>query len=579
MTRGTYLPIRLKHFFDESLSGYLFRLFQANHFLPNTDYFKDKNLTLAQLQNNEITNQVMMSICPWIPVTDSNSINNNDRILSFLNDSWKNKLIQNNNLKYCPSCIRENYYHRLEWCILPMKMCPKHFILLRERCSFCKRTLDFFDFIQKRCKVCLFQLKESSLTHIHHDRFADSQSRLFGILMNNTKSNIFQLEKVNYLELVYTSFVFINGCIDFTGYNQEPIDVFYNSKDKIKSSTNLAIAFSNVDWMYSEFPKNLFQVLDLFLSKYKGMRRYDAFQKFELLLRNDCYSALKEAFHSYCIQKLESGVIRRDFGVFKVVPELLQKRKLIRREEVKTEKGVTYGKLSRLQEDNLVLMKQSSKNEYYVDSISLNTYLEEEKRWITKKEASLILGIHASSIESLIGCNLIQSSTNFSGKSKRISLDHLNLLLNRCSGDMVESLPNDYISFHDALIKFNIFNLSIELLIQFALSGLLVPVRQCSVATLRDLYFNNEELKKCLLEVKKRNQNEKGYYFSDLLREFKVGEKRLRRLLEDHDIQPDLVSHYSDGRARYLYKESTKLRIVEALSAVNSISKKKNVGE
>ncbi|KRE48409.1 TniQ family protein [Paenibacillus sp. Soil724D2] len=565
MDLNSLMPKRPKHFHDESISGYLFRLFKANFFMPNSNYLRDIELTHAQLLNNEISEQVLLKICPWVSIVESISINNTNRILLPLNQSWYNKIIQKNNLKFCPLCVQENFYHRLEWCILPLRMCTKHFVLLQEGCCSCNQPLDLYDFIQRRCKFCLSRLNRINLDHIQCDVFSGSQLSLATTLIHKEKSAIFELQANDYLELVFASFMFLDGLTDFTGFSHETLDIFHNRKSKTKNSLNHAIAFSNADWMYAKFPIHFFHVLDLFLSKTKGMKRYGAFQNFEKLVKRGCFSEIREAFHNYCIQKLECGVIRRDFGVFREEPELLQKRKVIRREEVKIEKGVTYGKLFRLTKNNLVLMNQSKKNEFYVDQTTLNKYLEEEKRWITKKEASLILGIHAASIESLIRSNLLQISLNYSGKSKRINLDEVNQLVTRCRGRLVRIISTDCINFHNALIKYTVYNLSITSLLQFILSGRLTPVRLSSKVTLRDLFFENDEIHKCLIDLKISKQKERGYFYSDLLKAFKIGEKRLRRLLEEHNIQPDIISHYKDGRTRFLYKETTKLRIQEAL--------------
>ncbi|KRF06049.1 hypothetical protein ASG89_20105 [Paenibacillus sp. Soil766] len=562
------LPRRPKHFNDESLSGFLFRLFKANSFMPNANYLRDNGITYGQLLNNEIQEQDLLKVCPWILFGEN--INNTNRILSALNHSWSNKLIQRNNLKYCPLCIQESFYHRLEWCILPLRMCTKHFVLFQEGCSTCFQPLDLFDFIEKRCKCCLTRLNQITLEHIHFDNFSDSQTKLVNCLINKEKSAIFELQANDYLDLVFASFMFLDGLTDLTGFCQEILEIFHNSKSRTRNSLKHAIAFSNVDWMYVNFPNHFFHVLDLFLAKDKGMKRYGAFQNFEKLVKRDCYSEIREAFHLYCIQKLEIGVIRRNFGVFKEEPGLLQKRKVIRREEVKIEKGVTYGKMLRLKKNNLVQMNQSKKNEYFVDQTTLDMYLEEEKRWITKKEAALILGIHAASVESLIRAEFFQVSLNYSGKSKRVNLDDVNKLVIRCKGQLVSSIPPNCISFHDALIKYTIFNVTIVSLIQLILSGVLTPVRHNSEMTLRDLYLENDKLYKCLIYLKTRGLKERGYFFSDLLKVFKIGEKRLHRLLEENNIQPDIISHYKDGRTRFLYKETTKLRIEKTIRAKRS---------
>ncbi|WP_088835170.1 TniQ family protein [Paenibacillus tyrfis] len=553
-------PKRPKIFQDESQSGYLFRLFKANHFVPNTAFLRESNITYSQLINNEISGQAMMGMVPWI-----SSINNTYRIQGTANYTWYNKLIQKNNLKYCPICIQEKYYHRNEWCILPLKVCLKHHVILQEGCPICNKPIQFYEFIEQRCKHCFYPLIQTRRDYVKNDIINDSQSMLVRVLIHNEKSNLFGLQAIDYLELVFASFLFLNGSTDFTGYSNETIDAFYNRKNKMKSSLNFAVAFSNVDWTYSNFPKHFLQVLDLFLLKTRGMKRYSAFQKFERLVSRDCYSVLREAFQFYCLQKLETGLIRKDFGVFRNEPELLKKRKVIRREEVKLEKGVTYGKLLRLSKNNMVLLESRKNNEYYVDRITLETYLEEEKKWISKKEASLILGIHFASIENLIKNNLLQASTSYSGNFKRLNIEEVISFMERCSGKLVESIPANHISFHDALLKYSVNNMTIISILQFILSDKLRPVRLISRATLKDLFMNHDELSQCLMELRIEKLKEHGYYFTDLLKILKIGEKRLRRLLDSHDIHPDFVIYHKDGRTRSLYKKTTVERIREVL--------------
>ncbi|WNR43051.1 hypothetical protein [Paenibacillus roseipurpureus] len=164
-------------------------------------------------------------------------------------------------------------------------------------------------------------------------------------------------------------------------------------------------------------------------------------------------------------------------------------------------------------------------------------------------------------------------------RNKQFYLDEVKNLMERCSGQIVIELPPNFIKFHDVLIKFSTCSLTIVDIISFTLSGQLKPLRILPTGTLADNYYEENEIKTCLELVKRNKQVEKGFYFQDVMKKLKIGEKRLWRLIKENDIAANYTLHMKDGRKRYYFKEDTISKIQHCLSKGNEIKIKRKIDD
>lgn len=67
-------------------------------------------------------------------------------------------------VKYCPLCLKEEFYHRLHWDIAMVTMCEKHNVLLFDQCNQCGRSMSILRLMEKRC-LCGCVITEEKNNH------------------------------------------------------------------------------------------------------------------------------------------------------------------------------------------------------------------------------------------------------------------------------------------------------------------------------------------------------------------------------------------------------------------------------
>lgn len=99
------------------------------------------------------------------------------------------------------------------------------------------------------------------------------------------------------------------------------------------------------------------------------------------------------------------------------------------------------------------------------------------------------------------------------------------------------------------------------------MSGHLKPSRISSGGNLADNYYSESELKTCLELIKSKRQEDVGFFFQDVMKKLKIGEKRLWKIINEQGIAADFTLHMKDGRKRYYFKEDTISRIQQCISS------------
>lgn len=265
-----------------------------------------------------------------------------------------------------------------------------------------------------------------------------------------------------------------------------------------------------------------------------------------------------DAYQRFWIDKIDQGIVRRDFSVFKKNPELLDKREFVRKDEIRTTNGTSYEKLTKLNELNEINMftsKKGNRKQYYVEKNSYISTLEESRYLITKKEAALMIGIQKDSIPKLIAAGLLNTFHKKSCRYELLSHDEVKRLIESCRGSFVSTCEVQGIGLHKALITYSVNGLSIVKIIQFTQEGILKPVTDSLNGTLAENYYEEEELLRCVEMIRNEQQNVEGYYLQDVIALLKIGEKKAHRWMRDGVIVPEKIITLKDGRRRYLFNK------------------------
>jgi predicted site-specific integrase-resolvase len=149
---------------DESLTGYLMRLGEAN-FYPSPAWL----MQAAGLADQDSTGEYAMAeFCPTdltqlaeltgvdgsvleqMQHSPAHSLLPKGRLLMFRFDLPKH-LVRNRIAKVCTACLREAGYVRRLWALAPLTACPIHRLLLLDRCPKCSKRLTA---ARKRVSFC-----------------------------------------------------------------------------------------------------------------------------------------------------------------------------------------------------------------------------------------------------------------------------------------------------------------------------------------------------------------------------------------------------------------------------------------
>lgn len=432
---------------------------------------------------------------------------------------------------------------------------------LLEECSSCKGKILLQNLLSEKCQ-CGYFYKDAHPLAIENDVIFKSQTFLYESCFNSEYSHRFlSLSFRDTLDIFSASYHLLEGMNSYLG-DELKIKAFSKQKNDNRSSKTQAHAFSNAFWMYMDFPNNFYNVLEDFRVSKPPSTMYEQKKQFEKVLEFESLSEIKTAYHTFWLGKIDQGIIRKDFSVFKKQPELLKQRKYLRKDEIRTAVGMSYGTITELNNQNEVNMKildGGSHSKYLVDKNSFESVLHETQHLITKQEAALILGIQKDSIPKLISAGILETYRKPTHRFEALSITEVKNLLEECRGRFVKGKVKG-IGFHEALLKYSVCGMSIARIINFTKDGMLKPRSNVHDGTLANNYYSERELEKCVAAIREEHNESQGYYLSDVLKVLKIGEKKAWEWIENGILVPDQVISLRNGRKRYLFNKS---RIVE----------------
>jgi hypothetical protein len=65
-------------------------------------------------------------------------------------------------VRFCPLCLDEDQYHRVDWFIKPIFFCIRHKTLLEYECRYCKNSISMRDVVYATCGQCKGMLKSKN---------------------------------------------------------------------------------------------------------------------------------------------------------------------------------------------------------------------------------------------------------------------------------------------------------------------------------------------------------------------------------------------------------------------------------
>jgi hypothetical protein len=565
---------------EESLASYLYRLAKANYFWSAHSFIESFGTTTAKVDNNEVTENVINMVANR---AGYNALNIRSMAHIPFKEAWGEvihlKVIMKNSVKYCPTCIDDCLHHKLIWCFHPISVCLKHRKMLVDRCEGCGSRISMSRLMSEQCG-CGFVLKQSKGKTIKTKSYIyRSQEELRNEVLGGSNCKIFlgEYSLEEHINLAEHCFHLLSGMNSFIEHREKKLSAFHNKKDCFHDNEMYALLYGNVFWMFNDFPNNFYKVLDkLFETRAYPQLFYIKKNAFEQLFSESGFGNIQEAYEGYWLDKYNSGEIRLDFSVFKDKDSLKELRNYLTKDEIKMTCGFSYPMIESLVAKGLVEMRKVTKGKYkrhMIDRKNFNNILQKQSTMITRGEAAELLGVQRDSVTKLVKAGILEIKRAPFGQEK-INIAEVKKLIADCSGKQGNIQG---IQFHDVLIKYSVNGLSIQKLIEFIKGKRLVPYCLKRDYKLSDLLFNEHELEKCMVMLKKEQESNRGYYFNDVFKLLKIGEKMLWRFVDHEILVPDEVVTWKDGRKRYFFHKNKVDQFASAHVSISEATRKFDV--
>ncbi|MBD0380997.1 TniQ family protein [Paenibacillus sedimenti] len=181
---------------DESLEGFIVRLSYLNGYKEIDDpykflYYYRPYLDVIRASNKKLANyyiyyDLVEQLTGQVTMSDNKHnrkyLSQNELLLGHGN-RWYPAIT-----RFCPLCLCISRYHRINWSMIPVIICEKHFCYLQHKCNKCLSEVNLKALVTGRCSYC-----ENDITAQDVQTIDQSILMKQPLLVNN---NYFSKEKV-----------------------------------------------------------------------------------------------------------------------------------------------------------------------------------------------------------------------------------------------------------------------------------------------------------------------------------------------------------------------------------------------
>ncbi|MFB9327829.1 TniQ family protein [Paenibacillus aurantiacus] len=291
---------------NETLTSYLFRLQRANLYARIGDTTEDLMFSWTNLIRNTFAEQCIKKVGLM-----TNQIKDSLRTLTFnglleqVGEEQFFKLTYREDVQYCPECIRETGCMMQEWSLRPNDICSTHRTKLLKSCSQCDGKITLWSIHKGYCKYCGLDYSQLSSIYRFSEKVTSIKVALNQVLLGQ-KQILIRDRKYSlpeFLQLGQYSFCLMRGLGSLVEDRREA---------GAKLSHSSINKFSNLLWMYEDFPLNYEATLDIFVRLRSGYERYAAKAQYERLFKYKCFSQIEEVYKAYWSRTINGRTTRGD---------------------------------------------------------------------------------------------------------------------------------------------------------------------------------------------------------------------------------------------------------------------------
>ncbi|PWW30565.1 TniQ protein [Cytobacillus oceanisediminis] len=545
----------------ECLSSYLFRLSNANFYGGPFPLLTELQIDWSNYEVNRFDFESCVRVSEKCDISADKLYQASN--LSFeasVGDSAKKMLLLRRNIKYCPSCIKDETYFKSLWFFNACTVCLDHRTNLVQNCENCGDLITLKNFLKGFCKTCKFEFDKAKGILVAPDCLLylsqiEIQSILSGgrgvVFQGLSIKDIFEFFKAN-----------LNILEDLQSHVSDNKNCVITNQKKYYSNKNFGEVLANIFWMYSNFPSNFFIALDEFFELPFEKRRRRK-KEFEKILEKEKCQFIKDAYKDFQNRQIQKGNVPKNIACFDIKTCNQVNRRYVTKKEIKEQFG-----LSRLEVDFLCenlpkkySQKSSSFHRYKISVISkaVEELKHKKNAIVTKREAAYLLGTNVDNILPLVKEGILKEipfmTRNFICKKS------LKILQSLFEPNLKEE-GNKYISLQRVFDKYATSGISLLSILHSLNQKKINSYANKGGAKLNELYFLEAEIEQLLIEKKEQLKYTVGLNLKEAATNLEMSENTVRILIDNQMLKAEeiLKSSYHNKKVIIEEKEVAKFK-------------------
>ncbi|WP_342503632.1 TniQ family protein [Lysinibacillus sp. FSL L8-0126] len=576
----------------ESLHSFIFRTIEENYYERWKDVFP-LYVPFENYNGNEIN-----SDSKWLPFAESIVNDSNQDINKMVCNQYDSRfypmddkkhikrnfyfrmIYLRNCTKYCPACLKEDYYHRIYWDVSFLTVCTKHNVQLIMDCLKCKKHIPLHSLLGRQCK-CGYHFIDSPHVSVEEKNIIKIQKVFLDALLdylNKVKRSdnchldgkeylrffcvFFRLLKYlpikdfNRSETISNFHHFCSNMTEIKGYEieymtfmvqliheliiqpEKELLTLFALKDELKNRNG----GSNASWKKSLLLKELFQLP-------KGDYYFEFFTKYN-------FEYKKDYIHRNGVVKLDP--LQKNYVGITDAERLIGTSKHFIR---------NLCKLNHLKHETV---ERNGKKVLLIEKESLFEWKKHMDEIISTKEVRHFLGVNHRQYRELMEAKMIKQvhGPSIDGfpwyyVSRKDVLNLDKLLRSKCK--TITVVNDDWVTLDTAKDRIAKEEISFIEMLQLVMNNKINVANLKSKPIIEGLYFSIEEIQKMRAQSFGKFAEEKGYAKQELQRIFRIRPQVLNKWLDTGKLQ---INH-TERKGKIVISYVNKKQVIDMLIAIN----------
>ncbi|MCM3597192.1 TniQ family protein [Metabacillus idriensis] len=540
---------------NESLYSYLHRTFAANFFDHLGSAFNELGQTVYVTNCNYFDTKQKWSVF----LRDYVNLMGVDPFTMFLNKydevifghppnrSENRCMYEKYYVKYCQSCIREDFYYRLHWDVSVVSICTKHNQWLLEKCNHCGDPIILSRFMRDTCKCGASYSSADFKGEVPDKITLKIQKKVQKLLLNENarlsicSKNQITIDRHEFFQLFYLFSQLIDNfelkSINHLKMKCESDRVIFLRKNKIRRDTSMMNFIVNHVFLLMTNPdKSLPKIIEYLdsdlISKATRANKYRLLKKVFLKPKGPLYHQIySEYLNSLTSEYINERVAIKPLKIEKKYLTLGETMEMINTEYKVVLNLCEYGLLScstELKQDRLIRL---------IDKGSIEAYMQMKKKSWSLARASEYLGLNFARTDDLANQGMFDAEHGpaLDGYpiwhiKKDSVIQFLQTVIQNCR--VIESPDEEGIIFNKATLMTRRISIEPVDLI------LLIIQRKLNASVLKDrmnfsgLYIRRKDLDEIVFQEKLKRFERFGYTKKEIIKIFGVGQPTVYKWVE-----------------------------------------------